>query len=184
MRPETLTLALILPLAAQAAEVTREPDAKTGLTVVKARDGAFSLELIPLLPDFVGAVFSSRGLPGPARDAIAGYCAFGTVARNESRAPLAYRMADWRAVTPDGREHRFKTKTEWVREWREQGSGFKWVLLPDEQTFEVGDWSQGFSTLPLPPETVFDLHYSWSQHGTTHEGKVEGVRCAPAGPPP
>jgi hypothetical protein len=163
-----------------AGEVLHEVDPATGLASWKTQDQAFSLELIQILPDYVRAVYASRGLPQAVIDKVSSYCVFGTIVKNESDAPLAYRVADWRYRTPDGVEHRLRTKSDWVREWREMGIAFRWSMLPDDQTFEVGDWGQGFTTIALPPGSRFDLHYSWRQHDQTHTGKITGLRCAPA----
>ena len=160
-------------------EVEHRVNPETGLSSWKAQHEGFSLELIQVLPDYVRAVYASRGLPPEAIERLAGYCVFGTIVRNESDASLAWRLADWRYITADGREQRLKPKSEWLREWRELGVAFRWTLLADDQVYEVGDWGQGFITLKLAPDEAFDLHYSWSQHDKTHRGVIEQARCAP-----
>ena len=114
---------------------------------------------------------------------MAGYCVFGTIIKNESDQPLSYRVADWRYSTADGLEHPVKTKSEWLKEWEDRGVAFRWSLLPDTQTFAPGDWSQGFTTLPLAPDTSVKLYYSWTQQGKHYEGTFEQLRCAPAEAP-
>ncbi len=178
-----LLLLLCLPLAVLAGEVHHHRDPETGLLSWKVKDHGFSLELIQLLPDYVRATYESRGFPPEVIDGIARYCVFGTIARNESDAIISYRVADWRYVTSDGQEHRLKTKTEWVKEWHDLGVAFHWTILPDDQIFEVGDWSQGFTTIALPPDSVFDLFYSWKQRDEIRTGKIEALRCAPVKPP-
>jgi hypothetical protein len=173
---------LCLPVAVGAG-VQHRRDPKTGLSSWKVDEGGFSLELVQLLPDFVKAAYEAKGFPPQAVDRIARYCVFGTIARNESPEPIAYRVAEWRYITPDGDSHAPKTKTEWVREWRDLGIGFMWSMLPAEQTFEPGDWGQGFLTLELAPGSPSDLEYSWHRGGKTYSGKIEGLRCAPAAPP-
>lgn len=170
---------LLLPLAACATvHVKINPD--TGLTVWKTEGQAFSLELVQVLPDYVRAVYTSRGLPGEIVDKVSSYCVFGTILRNESDGPLAYRVSDWRYITPDGAVHPIRTKSMWVREWREMGVAFRWSMLPDDQTFEVGDWGQGFTTFELPPGSRFDLQYSWSEREKTYTRTIRDLRCAPA----
>ena len=164
------------------AEVSRHLDPESGLSSWKVRNDGFSLELIQVLPDYVRAVYASRGLPSALIEQVAAYCVFGTIVRNESNAALAWRLTDWRYVTADGQQHRLKPKSEWVRQWREQGVAFRWTLLADDQVYEVGDWGQGFITLKLAPGETFDLHYSWSQHETMHRGEILQLRCAPAEP--
>jgi len=173
-------LLLYLPLVLSAGEVRQHTDPDTGLLSWQIRERGFSMQLLQVLPDYVRATYSARGLPPDIVETIAGYCVFGTIVTNDSQQQLSYRVADWRYVTADGKAHPLKTKTQWVNEWKDQGVAFRWSILPDDQTFEPGDWSQGFTTIPLPPGSAFDLVYSWKYQGETHEGKLEGMRCAPA----
>jgi len=169
-----------LPLVVSAGQVQRYTDPDTGLLSWQIREPGFSMQLLQVLPDYVRATYSARGLPPDIVEAVAAYCVFGTIVTNDSQHQLSYRVAEWRYVTAYGKAHPLKTKTQWVNEWKDQGVAFRWSILPDDQTFEPGDWSQGFTTVLLPPGSVFDLVYSWSYAGDTHEGKLEGLRCAPA----
>jgi hypothetical protein len=180
-----LAIALGISLVATPVSATVEifTEGNSKLLAWKAQHPGFSLQLIQLLPDYVRAVYSARGLPKEVVELMAGYCIFGTIIKNESGAELAYRVADWRYVTGDGQAHPVKTKTQWLEEWQKLGVAFRWSLLPDDQRFAPGDWSQGFTTLPLPPDTSFDLHYSWTLEGKTHEATIEELRCAPATAP-
>lgn len=155
--------------------VTENPD--TGLKTYKQSDRGFSLELLQLLPDFVQATYASRDLPPAIFESMRGYCIFGTVARNETAAPLSYRVADWRYVTPDGRKHRLRTKSEWIAVWAKLGADFSYSILPDDITFEEGDWAQGFTTPKIAPGTRFDLIYTWRQHGKTYTGTLRNLDC-------
>jgi len=174
-----LLLLCCLPPALTAGEVQRYTNPDTGLLSWQVREPGFSMQLLQLLPDFIRATYSARGLPPTIVDTIAGYCVFGTIITNDTRQRVSYRVADWRYIAPDGRSHPLKTKTQWVDEWKDQGVAFRWSILPDDQTFEPGDWSQGFTTIPLPPGSQLDLVYSWTYQGEKHEGKLEGLRCAP-----
>lgn len=178
LRVTLLTLSLLIacgPASAAQTIVTQNPE--TGLKTWKKSDRGFSLELVQLLPEFVQATYSSRDLPPAIYDSMRGYCIFGTVARNESDAPLAYRVADWRFVTTDGKQHRLRTKSQWVKVWSKLGADFSFSILPDDLTFEVGDWAQGFTTLKIAPGTRFDLIYTWRQHGKTYTDKLENLAC-------
>jgi len=155
----------------------------TGLLSWQSHGDALELELIQVLPDYVRAVYSSRGLPREIVDKVSSYCVFGTILHNRSEGPVAYRVADWRYITPDGERHRIRTKTEWVQEWRDMGVAFRWSMLPDDQVYEVGDWGQGFTTIGLAPGSRFDLEYSWRVNDTTYTRKIKGVECAPAEAP-
>jgi hypothetical protein len=178
-----LLLAFILPAQGVSADIETFTDAASGLQSWKAQHPGFSLQFIQLLPDYIRAIYAARGLPAEAVEMMAGYCVFGTIIKNESGGPLSYRVADWRYAGPDGKTHPVKTKTEWLREWQDMGIAFRWSLLPDDQTFAAGDWSQGFTTLELPPDTPVTLHYTWSRQGEKYEGTFNNLRCAPAAPP-
>ena len=178
-----LGLSLVVAQNLSAAELTTMRNPNTGLLSWKVSDRGFSLELIQLQSDFIRAVYASRDLPPAMREEVADYCAFGTVARNENDFPLAYRVADWRAVTADGVRHKLRTKSEWLAIWRKMGLDFGFSILPDDLTFEVGDWAQGFTTVKLPRGTKFDLVYVWRQHGKTLTGKITGLVCTTDAPP-
>jgi hypothetical protein len=166
-----------------AGDVQQYQDPTTGLFTWKTRQPGLSLQLIQLMPDYVSAIYSARGLPPSLVKTMASHCVFGTIIKNESGEQLSYRVADWRYVTDDGKTHPIKTKTEWVKEWKDQGVSFRWSILPDDQTFEAGDWSQGFTTIPLPPDSSLKLIYTWRYQGENHKGTLEGLRCAPAQAP-
>ncbi len=174
---------LFVTAHAGAAEQTRIRDPETGMLAWKKIDNGFSLELIQLMPQYVAAVYASRNLPPAVVDSMRDYCVFGSVAQNQSGGLLDYRVADWRAVTPDGAQHPLKTKPEWVAEWQALGADFGWSILPAAMTFDTGDWAQGFTTVRLPPGAQFDLNYSWSHHGKRYSGKLESLVCAPSAPP-
>ena len=178
-----LSLILWTSSIAFAGDVQRYKDPATGLISWKIQEPGLSLQLIQLLPDYVTAVYSARGLPPSLVKTMASYCVFGTIIKNESGEQLSYRVADWRYVTEDGTGHPIKTKTEWVKEWQDQGVSFRWSILPDDQTFEHGDWSQGFTTIPLPPDSSLNLIYTWRSQGENHKGTLERLRCAPAQAP-
>jgi hypothetical protein len=173
---------LALPMAASAA-LTEHINPDTGLSSWKAEGDALDFEFIQVLPDYVRAVYSSRGLPKAVVDKVSSYCVFGTILRNQTDKPLSYRVADWRYITPDGVRHPVRTKSEWVSEWRDMGIAFRWSMLPDDQTFAVGDWGQGFTTIALQPGSPFALEYSWTQDNKTETRLIKEVRCAPAEAP-
>ena len=178
MKSLSLCLSLLCCLPVMAAEVQTRTDPDTGLLSWKLEERGFSLEFIQLLPNYVRALYGSRGFSKPLIEGIARYCVFGSVAMNTSDQPLSYRVKDWRYHTVDGKSHPLKTKTEWVADWKKAGIPYNWSILPDDQAFEVGDWSQGFTTVLVPWDQPFDLEYSWTIGEKTHVAKLEGMRCA------
>jgi len=170
-----------LPVTAGEAEQYRDPD--TGLISWRVQQPGFSLQLIQMLPDYVAAVYSSRGLPPELIERLRTHCVFGTILTNDSDATLTYHVADWRAITPDGTTHPIRAKSAWMAEWTAMGVGFRWSMLADEQSFAPGDWMQGFTTVELAPDSEFDFVYSVELKNERHDGRMAKVRCAPAQPP-
>ncbi len=183
MFKRVVILLLFMPLVLKAAEVEQQRDPRSGLLSWRAEHPGFSLRLMQMLPDFVQAVYSSRGFPQALIDKVLEYCVFGTIVTNDSNSQLSYRIDDWRAITADGKVYPIKAKSAWAEQWAAMGVPFRWLMLADEQTFEPGDWMQGFTTVRLRPEEAFDLVYSWRIQGDEHRGKIKGVRCAPVTPP-
>jgi hypothetical protein len=179
-------LALVLPVLLAGCgstvnvSVVEEVNPASGLSRWYTEGQDFSLELIQLAPDFVRAVYEAKGLPKEVIKSVSSYCAFGTIIRNRAGVPLSYNVADWRYVTLDGKQHVARTKSEWVSEWREMGIAFRWTLLHESQTYQPGDWGQGFTTVKLPHGASFDLHYSWTQNDKTHTAIIKELSCAPA----
>jgi hypothetical protein len=163
--------------------IEKQVNPDTGLFSWKSQGDALELEFLQVLPDYVRAVYSSRGLPREIVDKVSSYCVFGTILHNRSEGAVAYSVADWRYITPDSERHRIRTKSEWVQEWRDMGVAFRWSMLPDDQVFEVGDWGQGFTTIGLKPGSRFDLEYTWRVNDTTYTRTIEGVECAPTEAP-
>jgi hypothetical protein len=170
-------LLLSLSAASWSAETIITENPETKLKTWKKSERGFSLELVQLLPEFVQATYASRDLPPAIYDSMRGYCVFGTIARNETEQPLSYRVAEWRYITADGKQHRLRTKSQWIAIWKKLGADFSYSILPDDITFEEGDWAQGFATPRIAPGTRFDLVYVWRQHGKTFTGKLENLAC-------
>lgn len=174
---------VILPVAASAGEVQQQRSPRTGLYTWQVEEHGFSIQLVQILPDMVKAVYSSRGLPPRLINSMKDYCVFGTIIRNTSNKPVSYRVANWQYVTPDGKKHPVKTKTQWVKEWEAMGVPYRWSILADDQTFHPGDWIQGFTTVKLPPESTLDLIYTWRLQDEPYQNTIKGLRCAPAEAP-
>ena len=169
---------LLLISFSASSDVEQRVNAASGLSNWKMNEQGFSLELVQVGADYARAVFSARGLPADVVEDISGYCVFGTIVKNRAKSPVSYRLPDWRALTDDGVEHKLKLKSEWIREWSAKGVGFRWLLLADAQTFDEGDWIQGFTTVALTPGRKFNLRYSWSREGKTYHRIIKGMQCA------
>ena len=83
-------LGLALLSTGAVANAARQVNPETGLSSWKRQEQGFSLELVQVLPDYVRAVYASRGLPQAIIDRVSAYCVFGTILRNRSDRPLSY----------------------------------------------------------------------------------------------
>lgn len=163
-----------------AAEVVASVAADTGLKSWAYEGDGLAIELVQVPPDFIRASYARRSLPLDMREAVATRCVFGTIVRNVADVPMAYKVADWRYLAADGVEHPIKTKSEWLDEWHGMGVRFSWSILADDATFEVGDWIQGFTTMPEPHGSQLALKVVWSIEGKRYEKILPGLECAPA----
>ena len=179
LRISPLFFCLLLFSVSAYAAVEKTTNPASGLSKWKAVEQGFSLEIIQLSADYVRAVFLARGLPENVVEEISQYCLFGNIIKNNSNAEITAHVSDWRFVTGDGEKHKLKLKSEWVKEWSSKGVAFRWLMLAEQQSFDEGDWIQGFSSVALKPGSIFDLHYSWTTHGKTVNKIIKGVQCAP-----
>ena len=170
---------LFIVSSTHAATVAIHKNETSGLLTWRSDDTGFSIELIQLLPDFIRAIYAKHHFPADEVERAASYCMFGTIIKNTSDQQLSYSVKNWRYKTKAGIEQPVKTKTQWLNEWKKAGITFSWTLLPDAGEFSVGDWQQGFTTIKLPRETVFDLIYKWELDGVAHSGILENLKCAP-----
>ncbi|MDE8346750.1 MAG: hypothetical protein POH28_11345 [Acidocella sp.] len=151
---------------------------QTGLVTWQSEEAGFSLSLKQLTPDNVSALYESMGASQGIVKGVAAYCVFETDARNLSHVPITYNVTNWRAVTADGVEHPLQTKIGWQKIWKVLGVNYGLTIFPAAQTFQPGDWGEGFTTVKLPPKTKFDLTYTWSENGQIHKSQLVGLQCA------
>jgi len=174
---------LIMNNFANAANVSVHENEESGLLTWTVDDDGFKIELIQLLPDFVRAIYEKHKFPKTEVEHVAGYCVFGTILKNTSDKKLSYQVKDWRYRMSNSKHGAqmwpVKTKSQWLEEWRRAGITFSWTLLPDVGEFEVGDWQQGFTTIDLPRNSVFDLVYKWQLAGVEYTGVLENIECPP-----
>jgi len=182
LRPGAIAAGCLLGASAWCAgdgvAVTSDP--QTGLKSWHYEGDGLAIELLQVPPDFIRASYARRGLPEAVIEAVATRCVFGTIVRNVSDRPLAYRVADWRYTTADGVERAIKTKSEWLEEWHGMGVRFSWSILADDSIFAVGDWIQGFTTMPEPHGGRLSLKVVWTIDGERHAKVLPDLECAPA----
>lgn len=171
---------LLVSLGAPAAPVSEHVDAASGMKRWTYEGDGLAIELVQVPPDFIRASFAARDIPAEVAESVARRCVFGTIVRNTADTPLAYRVAEWRHVLADGTEHPIKTKSEWLAEWHGMGVRFSWAILADDAEFAVGDWIQGFTTMPAPHGSRVNLKVVWTIAGVRHEQLLPNLECAPA----
>jgi len=168
------------------AEVVRGAQPDTGLAFWRWESDGVSVELVQRLPDQTRAFFQGRGFDSEPADAFALGCVFQTIFRNTATDPgaggLDYDMAQWRVVTPSGRQAP-RLKEQWDREWAARGVSqaariaFRWALLPNRQGFEPGDYNWGMTSYGLPPGERFDLELVWSRGGKRETALIPDIEC-------
>lgn len=84
------------PLTVIAGSLVFHQDPDTGLLSWQREESGFSIRLIQLHPDFVGATYAARGLPSYIVDKMMSYCVFGTIVRNISQHSITCHVSDWR----------------------------------------------------------------------------------------
>lgn len=174
-----LGIAATVGASPDGAGITSSSDPETGLKSWQYQGDGLAIELLQVPPDFIRASYSARGLPATVTEAVATRCVFGTIVRNVADAPLSYRVADWRYRDQAGDQHPIKTKSEWLEEWHGMGVRFSWSILADDPTFAVGDWIQGFTTMPEPHGSRVALTVVWSVEGVRYEKTFPDLECAP-----
>lgn len=178
------TFFILASLGATAGETRHAVDPTTGVESWEIYIKGISLKLAQILPDQVRGFYLARGFDAESTERIAATCVFQTILRNKS-APGAIHtnLADWRVFTPEG-EQPLKLKRAWKAEWEKRGvppgarTAFRWALFPTEQTFEVGDWNMGMTTIALPLGSRFDLRFVWSYKNKRREAILRGILCA------
>ncbi|MCK5361086.1 MAG: hypothetical protein KAJ95_10695 [Gammaproteobacteria bacterium] len=143
-----------------------------------AKHDGFNISVSPISPDRIRAFFTGRGFPAEMIESLASHCIIGTRIENSGSTPFSYDLVKWRYITADGKQHKLKIKSDWIKEWRAQGIKFAFSQLADNPTFLSGDWISSMTTYKLPPGSSFDLHYQWNIDGKDNMATFKGVKCA------
>jgi len=179
IKPAIVTILTLVFSTTYFAETTIHKNEQTGLLTWSAEQDGFKIELIQLIPDFVSAVYSKHKFPQKELDRINTYCLFGTIVESKSDKNLYYQVSDWHYTDMKGVSLPVKNKKQWITEWRAQGIKFNWTLLPATSEFAPGDWQQGFTTIKISRDKIFDFTYSWSIEGKTYTNTIKDMSCAP-----
>lgn len=156
----------------------KESNAASEAWPFSAKHDDFNISLSPIPPDRIRAFFTGRGFPPEMIKNLASHCIAGTRIENTGTIPFSYDLTKWRYQTADGKKHKLKIKSDWIKEWRKQGIKFAFSQLADNPTFLAGDWISSMTTYKLPPGETFDLHYQWNINGKDNTGIFKGVKCA------
>ncbi len=166
------------------ATIQHTVDQKTNIETWQLQDDGVEVLLIQISPDQARGFFLARGFNRVDVDYYAASCVFATVVKNQSSAPISYRLADWRYAKPGGAPRKLKLKEDWLREWKQRGVSqsariaFEWSQHPDAQTLEPNDWNQGMTTYQVPHGSRFDLIVKWKRGAKNYEDTIRSIRCA------
>jgi len=166
------------------ATIQHTVDQKTNIETWQLQDDGVEVLLIQISPDQARGFFLARGFNRVDVDYYAASCVFATVVKNQSSAPISYRLADWRYAKPGGAARKLKLKEDWLREWKQRGVSqsariaFEWSQHPDAQTLEPNDWNQGMTTYQVPHGSRFDLIVKWKRGARNYEDTIRSIRCA------
>jgi len=166
------------------ATIQHTVDQKTNIETWQLQDDGVEVLLIQISPDQARGFFLARGFKRVDVDYYAASCVFATVVKNQSSAPISYRLADWRYAKPGGAPRKLKLKEDWLREWKQRGVSqsariaFEWSQHPDAQTLEPNDWNQGMTTYQVPHGSRFDLIVKWKRGAKNYEDTIRSIRCA------
>lgn len=129
------------------------------------------------------AFYGARGFAADAIQPYAQACGFSFGMQNGGATTLTTRLAEWRAVGPDGRAVRLRLPLEWERQWvvakvtDASRIAFRWAQFQAENVFEPGDWIMGMATLEAPLPGKFRLLAHYHDEKGDHEIVLENLAC-------
>ena len=145
--------------------------------------GGVTLFASPLSKAQRTAFYLARGFTESSIQPYAQACGFSFGMQNGGTGTLSTRLADWRAVSPDGRSVSLRLPTEWDQQWaRAQVPArariaFRWAQFQAENTFDAGDWIMGMATLEAPLPDRFRLVALYHDEKGDHEIVLDKLAC-------
>lgn len=150
----------------------------------RAVQDAVELSANPLGSVSRTAFYGARGFPEATIRPYAQACGFSFGMQNGSASKLTTRLADWHAVSADGKRVALRLPERWDIEWAKSGVpeaariAFRWAQFQAENTFEPGDWIMGMATLETPLSGTFRLVARYRDDRGKHEIVLEKLSCA------
>lgn len=150
----------------------------------RATQGAVTLSANPLGFASRTAFYTARGFAVDEIRPYAQACGFSFRMQNAGTASLSTRLADWRAVTADGRVARLRLPAEWDLQWvktqvpEAARIAFRWAQFQAENVFEAGDWIMGMATLDAPLPGSFRLIARYHDEKGGHEIVLDNLVCS------
>jgi hypothetical protein len=150
----------------------------------RASQGAVMLTANPLSSESRTAFYGARGFPGATILPYALACGFSFGMQNGSAHKLTTRLADWQAISADGKRVALRLPEAWDVEWVKSGVSeaariaFRWAQFQSENIFEPGDWIMGMATLEVPLSGTFRLVARYRDDKGNHEIILDKLSCA------
>lgn len=149
----------------------------------RASQDGVTLSASPLSRAQRTAFYMARGFTESSIRPYAQACGFSFGMQNGGTGTLSTRLADWRAVSADGRTVSLRLPAEWDLQWSEAQVpepariAFRWAQFQAENTFDAGDWIMGMATLDAPPPGSFRLIARYHDGKGSHEIALEHLAC-------
>jgi len=150
----------------------------------RAVQGAVTLTANPLSSESRMAFYGARGFPEATIRPYAQACGFSFGMQNDGTSTLITRLADWHAVSADGKRVALRLPEAWDIEWAKAGVpeaariAFRWAQFQAENTFQSGDWIMGMATLEVPLSGTFRLVARYRDDKGNHEIVLDKLLCA------
>ena len=150
----------------------------------RASKGGVTLSASSLSTAQRTAFYLARGFTESSIRPYAQACGFSFGMQNDGTGTLSTRLADWRAVSADGRTVSLRLPAEWDRQWSKTQVpepariAFRWAQFQADNTFDAGDWIMGMATLEAPLSGTFRLIARYHDEKGDHEIVLDKLACA------
>jgi len=176
-----IRLLIVCALLGSASQFARAED--DTIWTHRAVQGAVTLTANPLGSVSRTAFYGARGFPEATIRPYAQACGFSFGMQNGSASKLTTRLADWHAVSADGKHVALRLPEAWDMAWAKSGVpedariAFRWAQFQAENTFEPGDWIMGMATLEVPLSGTFRLVARYHDDKGNHEIVLDKLSC-------